>query len=233
MTIDSLNYRNESEHFSNTYKSHYKRLCAYAYQFVSDHYTAEDIVQNSFLKLWERNQKIDFSYGLTSLLYTVVRRTSIDYLNKKKDEPQAREALEMLSKENTINEMIYSETLVEIYRISKYLPEKYGSIFRRLFIEGKKHSEVASELNITEGNLRMQKSRALSFIRNHFLKIPALFLIFPLAYQNETFFNIPVANPWDDRVNLMLPFHIHPTVYESRRIPGSKNNGTVNYWLFE
>lgn len=166
-----------TDRFSKLYADNYNRLCAYAYQFVRDHHHAEDIVQQSFLKLWEKQESLDYSSELTNLLYTIVRHTSLDFLKKRKADPMTEEGLEMLAKENIVNEMIYSETLVEIYRIAKHLPEKYRNIFDKLFIAGKDHAEAASELNITESNLRMQKSRALSFIRMR-LKISSLLLFF-------------------------------------------------------
>lgn len=164
--------------FDKIYRSYYNRLCAYAYPFVKDHSVAEDIVQQSFLKLWEKNQNLDFSYDLTSLLYTVVRRTALDHLKKSRDIPTAQEGLELLSKNNVVNEMIYSETLVEIFKIAKHLPEKCNDIFNRIFLQGKENSEIADELHISESTVRVQKLRAISFLRFHLSKISSFLLFF-------------------------------------------------------
>lgn len=153
--------------YVDAYQSHYKRLCAYVYQFVRDHSTAEDIVQDCFVKLWARRQSIDFSYGLTNLLYTMARHATYDHLKKSKTISEPDESLELMAKNNFVNEMIYSETLVEIYRIAQELPEKCSDIFKRLFIYGRNHAEVASELGITPSTVRTQKAKALSFIKLH------------------------------------------------------------------
>ena len=52
---------NKEELFESYYKASFSKLCSYAYQYVLDDETAEDIVQSFFVSLWEKKEKLEIN----------------------------------------------------------------------------------------------------------------------------------------------------------------------------
>jgi RNA polymerase sigma-70 factor (ECF subfamily) len=158
------------KNFTEIFNIYYKRLCLYAFQFVKDKDTAKDIVQESFLKLWLKRRDIDLSYSPTSLLYTIVRNTTLNYLKSNKHRAKCIEAEEQLADDIRIDEFIFAETVNMIHMATALLPPKCRDIFQLLYIEGKDNLEIAKKLNISQSTIRVQKAKAISFIRQYFIR---------------------------------------------------------------
>lgn len=69
---------NNTESFRQLYSRYYKALMLYAMKMTEDEETAEDIVQNVFLHLWENREIFDDENVVRNFLYLSVRRRAID-----------------------------------------------------------------------------------------------------------------------------------------------------------
>lgn len=67
--------------FRELFDSYFRILTTYAYRFVNDWQTAEDITQDVFMSLWEKKESIDFDDPIKPYLYRAVYNRSINYLN--------------------------------------------------------------------------------------------------------------------------------------------------------
>ena len=67
--------------FRELFDSYFRILTTYAYRFVCDWQTAEDITQDVFTSLWEKKENIDFDDPIKPYLYRAVYNRSINYLN--------------------------------------------------------------------------------------------------------------------------------------------------------
>jgi RNA polymerase sigma-70 factor (ECF subfamily) len=131
----------------------------YCSLFVSDTDDAEDIIQDCFLKVWEKRASIDVEKSIESYLFVILRNHCLNYLkdNRLKGEMVREETLK-------INELQYLYQLDLAEREEKSLEEqliiafqncvdslsqKTGQVFRLCKIEGKKQKEVADELGIS------------------------------------------------------------------------------------
>ena len=70
---------NNTESFRQLYSRYYKALMLYAMKMTEDEETAEDIVQNVFLHLWENREIFDDENVVRNFLYLSVRRRAIDH----------------------------------------------------------------------------------------------------------------------------------------------------------
>jgi RNA polymerase sigma-70 factor (ECF subfamily) len=59
--IATLVAKRDESAFEQVFKSHFKRLHAYAFTILQDHAEAEEMVQQVFFKLWERNENLSSS----------------------------------------------------------------------------------------------------------------------------------------------------------------------------
>lgn len=161
--------------FTKTFNTYYKRLCAYAFQFVGEQNTSEDLVQNTFVKLWTKRSNVDF-LNCKGLLYKMVRESSYDYLRSRKKLAGMKE-LEYVPDNSLKNEIIYSETFQELLIHIEQLSPKRGAIVYQLFVQQKDNSEVAKEFNIKESTVRKQKEKAIEYFKSKFNKIAFLLFI--------------------------------------------------------
>lgn len=173
MSTSSLDsYVPDEADFSELFRVSYSRLCLFARTIVGDGASAEDIVQDCFVKLWERRAIVKWSGSLLAYLYTMVRNACYNFLRDKKC---AAELPDQFADDSLfLEQVIESETMVEIYRSILQLPPKCGGILKALYFEGKKIKEVSRELNITESTIRSHKAAALLFLKR---SITVLFLL--------------------------------------------------------
>ena len=66
--------------FEMLYNKQYKSLCHFAQRFVFDLDTAREIVQDVFVRIWERRTSLPVKISLETYLYTSVRNKCLDYL---------------------------------------------------------------------------------------------------------------------------------------------------------
>ena len=75
------------EAFHKIFESNYKHLVRYAMKFVMDLDAAEDIIQQTFLYIWERRKQINIGQSLKSYLFRSVHNACINYLKQDKAFP--------------------------------------------------------------------------------------------------------------------------------------------------
>ena len=66
--------------FEMLFRTYYQPLCNYAYTFVQDHDDAEEIVQSTFLQVWERKETLEIRTGVKPYLYTMVRNACLNVI---------------------------------------------------------------------------------------------------------------------------------------------------------
>ncbi len=174
MTEDYLHNAGEdtyslSESFEDVFRSHYKRLCLYAFRFIQDESTCEDVVQDCFVKVWQKRKTIDFNRP-TGLLYKMVRENSLDYLKKRRPMPLVNEDKPEFQENVQVREIVYAETIQKLHELINNLPPKCGAVMKKILYLNKEYSEISKELNISESTVRNQKARAISLLRLHLNK---------------------------------------------------------------
>jgi RNA polymerase sigma-70 factor (ECF subfamily) len=165
------------ELFRALYKKNAPVLIAYAVKFT-DSSTAEDIVQDIFLKIWTKRSFIFLKEGIQTYLYNAVRHACLDYL--KHQEVKADYESEIQLKLKT-EELYYTDDpdflsqednrLASIYREIDKLPEKCREVFIMAYLEERKSEEIAVLLNLSKRTVEAHLYKALKIIRGA-LKVP-------------------------------------------------------------
>ena len=126
---------------------------------------AEDITQDSFIKLWENCKKIPFSKA-KSYLYTVASNA---FINIKKHEQMKRKHQDKLSKESTTitpeHILLEKEFYQKLKKLIDNLPEKQREVFLMNRIKKLKYKEIAEKLNISVKAVEKRMHLALKVIR--------------------------------------------------------------------
>lgn len=149
-------------------KVYYNPLCLFAYRLLKDQVVAEDIVLESFTKLWHRRCDFENVQNIKAFLYIAVRNASLNYLKMLKRETLSKKQLTYLTGEKedfVLNEIIRAEVLQEIMQEIEKLPEQCGKVLKMGYLEGLKNQEIADLLHISVHTVKNQKARAIQLLK--------------------------------------------------------------------
>ena len=172
--------RDDRQAFESVFRESYRSLTAYAFRFVSDLPTAENIVQDVYLKLWQNRHQLVITTSLIHYLFRSVRNQSLNHLDKAK---VRSEYLKMQIEQEHDSED-YSAFYPEIGLLDKIetainaLPVKRQEIFRLAREEGLKYREIADRLNLSIKTVEAQMTLALKQLRESLKEYHHLVLFF-------------------------------------------------------
>jgi RNA polymerase sigma-70 factor (family 1) len=176
-------FENDAE-FAKFFHEHYASILLYLYRIIDDQAAAEDIASEVFVSLWNRNGAFSQIHSPKSYLYTSARNRALDWIklhkryNKRKTEAAA---MEEQSERPVVENMIYAETMTRVYAAIDRLPTQCRKVFIMHYIQGKKISEIAAELNISVSSVRTHKGRGIELLQKGLLGMVLLVMINSLA----------------------------------------------------
>jgi len=157
--------------FDQIYNLYSRKILNFAYSFSVCMEDAEEIVHDTFIKLWTIRRDLDLSKPVDSLMFVIAKNLT---LNKLKQYGAARENLRKYFREK--EEGFYqledainfreSEALLE--KIIANLPEKRRQIFMLNRYEGLTYKEIAAKLGLSLGTVEKQMKKALDTISEDF-----------------------------------------------------------------
>ncbi|WP_417355432.1 RNA polymerase sigma factor [Flavobacterium sp.] len=141
---------------------YYEPLCHYALNFTPDKDQVKDIVQEVFLKLWNKKESLYLSGSLKAYLYRMTYNQFVTTFRKEKRYQEEldlfkMEALQPLLQEN---EETWQLKLNRVKEALDSLPERCREIFILNKRDGLKHKEIAEKLGISPKTVENQIGKA-------------------------------------------------------------------------
>jgi RNA polymerase sigma-70 factor (ECF subfamily) len=172
------------------FREYYVSLCAYSRRYVGRKDIAEEIVSDTFFKLWENRTKISINTSVKAYLFQAVCNNSLNYLRKLKKETKLEEffqetAFENIAFEEPLDE-IESQSLImtdihqKLEEVVNELPEQQQRAFRLKRLEGKKTREVAEIMGLSVKTVEMHLTKATLNLRQKLKDYLPAFLLFML-----------------------------------------------------
>lgn len=162
--------RGEKKGFEYFFNELYPALLYYGFRILNDVAVAEDVVAESFVKIWERHTTFSHHKVIKSWLYTTVRNGCLNKLQQRKRvdiaKKQVAQFMEGEHETFVLREMIRAEVIRELYQKIETLPKACCQIFKMLYIEGKSAREISQELNLSISTIKNQKARGLTLLRD-------------------------------------------------------------------
>ena len=149
--------------FHQLYNSYYKALVNYAMQMLVTQDSAEDVVQNAFMQLWQQGRQSRGDNHIRAFLYNITRNAAIDRLRHDKIVQDYQESYEINAngeEESIFTEEVFRQLFEEIDR----LPSRQREIFL-LLMKGQKNREIAENLNIAEETVKKLRFRGMKTLR--------------------------------------------------------------------
>lgn len=170
--------RGNQEAFEYLFTSYYPRLKGYASRFVNDGEVVQDIIQESFLKFWEKRDLIE-AVSISSLLFAMVRNSCLNYLKHiQLVEQQSLEHLERVGGSEELYYMdfslnpeytlLYKELQQQVDIVLQALPERCREVFMMSRFKKMKNREIADALQISTTAVEKHIAKALSNFSKHF-----------------------------------------------------------------
>jgi RNA polymerase sigma-70 factor, ECF subfamily len=173
---------NDKASFSIVFTQYYKDLVTFSYGIVRNLNTAEEIVQDVFIKLWENRASLIIDRSLKSYLLKSVQNHSLNWLQHLKVQSRfvsyTRDH-QLLSNNETENYILHSELEHNLQEALNKIPLEYARAFRMNRFENLSYPEIAQILGVSTRTIEVRISKALSFLRNE-LKEFLLLVIFLL-----------------------------------------------------
>ena len=132
---------------------------------------AEDIVQETLIKVWNARDKWQQMDSIEAYSLTVARNLSLDHRKKMDNQNASLEDEKTERPDTTTNpseRMVQQDKLDIVKRIIDKLPEKQRSCLQLRDIEGKPYKDIAAIMGITEDQVKVNIFRARQNIRQRF-----------------------------------------------------------------
>jgi RNA polymerase sigma-70 factor (ECF subfamily) len=171
----------DEEAFNKAFDLYYSRLCFFADQVLRDFDLSRSVVQQVFVDLWIKRDRLQVD-SLKSYLYQSVRNATLDVLKHKKAESKYLSTLEKEEPVQLTDLMEEAELADRINKAIQNLPEKCREIFVLCRFEELKYAEIAARLNISVKTVEMQITIAMKKLRKELSDnqmIQLLSIIFP------------------------------------------------------
>jgi RNA polymerase sigma-70 factor (ECF subfamily) len=163
--------------FDAIYWKYYKAVHGNILKLVQDNASAEDILQDVFLSLWENREKIDAARSLAGWLFVTSYNRSMTFLKKRLRERGLSNVVEEHSVEMTIGQSLTEIRLNELEKaVSKLSPQKQ-KVFYMCKLKGLSYDETADLMKISKHTVKEYLTAAFRSIKEQMMKSPSIGLL--------------------------------------------------------
>ncbi|KAA2239990.1 RNA polymerase sigma-70 factor [Chitinophaga agrisoli] len=166
-------HANEVAAFDTLYWKYHEVVYRNILKLVKDPAVAEDILQEVFIKLWEKRQDVKASQSVAGWLFVISFNLSVNYTRKKLREQTLHQKLVALDTDDGL--ALDRKAVKEVqYHLLEQAIAELSPQRRRIVtlckLEGKTYDEVASELNISRNTVKEHLSAAMVKLNDYIQK---------------------------------------------------------------
>ncbi len=150
-----------------------KKLLRFATHFLKDENEAKDVVQDIFLKLWQKKEDLGKIENIEAFAMRMTRNRCLDVIRARKVVPIDEDTDRKLQ-EKTIDvhsKVELSESANQIKKLISALPDLQRTVMHLRDIEQMEYDEIAEATGLKVNAIRVNLSRARKKVRDEFLKI--------------------------------------------------------------
>lgn len=162
------------DEFERNFKSLYKPLCLFALRYTEQMDEAEDIVQQAFADLWDKNRGGISIGNLKAYLYQTVRNRSLSFLSTA-NSVEVTDRFPEIEDTATDEQIRDAERDAHLWDAIDRLPPERRKIFLLSKRDGLKYQEIAEELHLSVKTVENQMSKALKALRETAIRIYLFF----------------------------------------------------------
>lgn len=157
--------------YQELYERYAPRIYQFALSYLRNELDSEELVQDVFLKIWEKREKLDSTKNIKSFIFKIAVNSIYDLIRRRNIEHAFHDftqAQENQQSDTTWHTVIWEEMLMNLDELVKQMPEQCRKIFRMSREKGLSNDEIARELNLSKRTVENQLYRAIAFLKEHF-----------------------------------------------------------------
>jgi RNA polymerase sigma-70 factor (family 1) len=151
------------------YDGFHRDLYKFAQNTVKSKALAEDIIQDTFVKIWDKRAQLDPDKSIKSYLFTICRNFCLDTLQKVSNTESLRtEIIESYEAQIEDNELgLHNEALLR--QAIDSLPTQRRIVFEKAKLENLSYDQIAADLGISKGTVSDHLVKAMRAVREYFI----------------------------------------------------------------
>lgn len=164
----SLLKEGDRQSFETLYRHYGSRLTGYLIKMTKSEYLAAEILQETFLKIWNGRDRIDPSRSFRSYLFKIASNLVYDFFRKVSSDAKLQSALIERATDTTVQtleESLSAEDIRQLHHAIRELPSKRRRIFELVKIEEHSYAEVSSILNVSTSTINDHIVKATKALR--------------------------------------------------------------------
>ena len=144
-----------------------------ALRITLNHQEAEDIVQETLIKLWDKRNLWDTIDSISAYAMTACINLALDHIKKKENQNASLDASLIEQPDmadSPISHAIYNDSITRIQELVNALPEKQRTCMQLRDFEGMTYKDIARILSISEEQVKINIFRARKAVKQSFIK---------------------------------------------------------------
>ena len=161
----------EKDAFHELFNRYAPRIYKFAFSYLKNRSDAEEIVQNVFLKIWEKRSSINASENIKAFIFTVTANKIYDFIRRKNLEHRFHNHTILNQgnhENNSWNSIVYKEVQQTISNLANKLPSQQQKVFNLSKMEGLTNDEIAMKMGLSKRTVENDLYRAVSFLKQNF-----------------------------------------------------------------
>lgn len=153
--------------FEEYFRENFSKFYAFATRFIEDNYACEDMVQETFIAVWEsENRYYDSPLMLHAFIYKTIRNKALNYLkhHRIRERYSQKYLQELESQEYMYSSVLNEESHYLLYKAIASLTPQCQQVIK-LHLAGKSNKEIAEEMQISIITVKSHKMVAYKELR--------------------------------------------------------------------
>ena len=157
--------RDDYSCYNQLFSRYYNRLCLFTFKLTHSYSASEDIVQDLFVRIWIKRDKLEISGNISAYLYRAARNSALNYLRAENNRQKTIDKIpfkDEVSEDNLAEEVEFSAAL---YKCIEQLPARSKDVFMKSRFDGLRQQEISDQLGISVKTIKNQIWKSLQFLK--------------------------------------------------------------------
>lgn len=173
--------KDNEEPLEELFNYYYPRLYNFSRSFLKIEDGIDDILQEVFVKIWQKRKKINSAATFNSLIFTITRNLLLNELRSRLNNENFKDRIRSLSlvKEYSSMEQIeYNDLKDKVDKLVSELPERQKEIFILSRTKGLSNKEIAEQLGIKAKTVEYHITQSVRYLKEKLKELGVMSLLY-------------------------------------------------------
>lgn len=163
----------DAREFKQRFMPHHRLLYRVAYQLTANAQDAEDLLQDMYLKLWQKRDELPDEAMKQAYLVSMMRHLFYDQRRLKRLDTsmELKEEASPPDERNLDRQIDSQDEARQMEQLINGLPERDGRIIRMHLVEERSYEEIEQDTGLSQGNIRIIVMRTRQKLKQQFIKM--------------------------------------------------------------